>query len=146
MPRGTTICLHLEIAKRLASRSAKAASGGAKRQRNSADLAAGSESVLREFLKRDEPSRIESNVFGYLKFACTLVSLEIVTVHVGAVPAQAPVQLTKFRPAAGVAVRFTTVPSANLAEQLLPQLIWVDCNPAGFPVTVPLPPRPMDSV
>jgi hypothetical protein len=32
-------------------RSAKAASGGTKRKRNSADLAAGSESVLREFLK-----------------------------------------------------------------------------------------------
>jgi hypothetical protein len=39
-------------------RSAKAASGGTKRKRNSADLAAGSESVLREFLKRGPSSNV----------------------------------------------------------------------------------------
>src|SRR5207302_686031 len=33
-----------------------------------------------------------------------------------------------------------------LAEQLPPQLMNVPNSPPGFPVTVPLPPRPMDNV
>jgi hypothetical protein len=41
-------------------KSAKAAFGGTKRKRNSADLAAGSESVLREFLK-SSPFSFRSN-------------------------------------------------------------------------------------
>jgi len=34
----------------------------------------------------------------------------------------------------------------NFAEQLLPQLICVERTPEGVPVTVPDPPRPIDSV
>ena len=85
-------------------------------------------------------------VANYLKFACTCVSLVIVTSHAGAIPEQDPVQLTKLRPGAGVAVSVTVVPCMNFAEQLPPQLICVDRTPAGSPVTVPLPPWPIDSV
>jgi len=42
---------------------------------------------------------------------------------VSAAPEQAPLQLTKAYPAAGVAVSITIVPGATLAEQTLPQLI-----------------------
>ena len=83
---------------------------------------------------------------AYLKLACTCVSLEIVTLQVGDVPEQAPPQFTKFRPGAGVAVRVTVVPCANLAEQLLPHVIWVENAPAVSLVTVPEPPLPIDSV
>ena len=46
----------------------------------------------------------------YLKFACACVSLPMVTLQVGSVPEQAPVQLTKTWPAWGVAVSDTVVP------------------------------------
>ena len=67
------------------------------------------------------------------------------TVQVGTVLMQPLVQLTKFRPGAGVAVRVTEVPCANLAEQVLPQLM-ARSAPEGVAVTVPEPLRPMDSV
>jgi hypothetical protein len=54
-----------------------------------------------------------------------------VTVQVAAVPVQAPVQLTKVKPASGVAVNVTAA-VATLAEQTLPQLIL-----PGVPVTRP---------
>ncbi len=57
--------------------------------------------------------RASGRYFGraiYLKFACTVVFLEMTTSHVGAVPEQAPDQLTNFRPAAGVALKDTVVP------------------------------------
>src|SRR5207247_5523256 len=45
-----------------------------------------------------------------------------------------PLQPVKVEPAAGMALRVTTVPLAKLAEQVAPQLM-----PAGALVTVPLP-------
>ena len=63
--------------------------------------------------------------------------LATLTVTVQAVPEQAPVQPAKVEPAAGVAVRVTTVPGVTDCEQLVPQLI-----PAGVLVTVP-PPEPL---
>ena len=59
-----------------------------------------------------------------------------VTVHVPVpVPEQPPpLQPVKVEPAAGVAVRVTTVPLANEAEHDAPQAM-----PAGALVTVPLP-------
>jgi hypothetical protein len=70
----------------------------------------------------------------------------MVTLHVGKLPEHEPVQFTKLNPAAGVAVSVTVVPCVNFAEQLLPQLICVPFTPPGFPVTVPLPPRPIERV
>src|SRR5205807_795823 len=58
-----------------------------------------------------------------------------VTVHVP-VPVQAPLQPVKVEPAAGAAVRVTTVPVVKEVEQVAPQEI-----PAGVLVTVP-PPAP----
>ena len=81
----------------------------------------------------------------YLKFACAVVSLPITSVQVGVELTQPLVQLTKFRPGAGVAVSVIVVPWANFAEQLLPQLI-ARSMPEGVPVTVPEPLRPIDSV
>ncbi len=64
----------------------------------------------------------------------TLASVVMVTVQVGIkMPAQAPPQLTKTDPNAGVAVRVTAVPLLYGAEQAVPQLM-----PGGFEVTVPL--------
>jgi hypothetical protein len=58
----------------------------------------------------------------------------MVTVQVGIkMPEQAPPQLTKTDPNAGVAVRVTAVPLLYGAEQAVPQLM-----PGGFEVTVPL--------
>lgn len=73
------------------------------------------------------------------------MSFAIVTLQVGEVPEQAPDQFTNSLPAGGVAVRVTTVPSVNLAEQLPPQLS-VRSLPAGVAVTVPGLLRPTDSV
>jgi len=70
----------------------------------------------------------------------------MVTSHVGVVPAQPPVQLTKCRPAAGVAVNVTVAPWVNLTEQVLPQSMADPALPASVPVTVPDPPRPIDKV
>jgi len=58
----------------------------------------------------------------------------MVTWQVGLVPVQAPLHSMKTDPAEGSAVRVTTVPTAKLAAQAVPQLI-----PAGLLVTVPLP-------
>ena len=64
----------------------------------------------------------------------TVVAPLSVTVH-GPVPEQPPpLQPVKVEPAAGVAVRVTTVPLANEAEHDAPQAM-----PAGALVTVPLP-------
>ena len=57
----------------------------------------------------------------------------IVIVHVP-VPVHAPPQPVNVEPATGVAVKFTTVPLLNDAEQLVPQLM-----PAGALVMVPAP-------
>ena len=81
-----------------------------------------------------------------MKFACTFVLADMITSQDSAVPEHAPDQPVKFTPGAGVAVSVTVVPWPYLAEQLLPQLIWVDSAPAGFPVIVPEPLRPTDRV
>ena len=65
--------------------------------------------------------------------AVTALAADIVVMHVP-VPAQTPPQPAKVESAAGVAVSVTTVPGANKAEQVAPQLI-----PAGDEVTVPVP-------
>src|SRR5262245_28842018 len=69
-----------------------------------------------------------------LKLAVTAAPLFVAIVH-GAVPAQPPpVQPSNVEPAAAAPVSVTRVPEANVAEQVLPQLI-----PAGELVTVPAP-------
>ena len=50
------------------------------------------------------------------------------------VPLQAPLQPANVEPAAGIAVKVTTVPLVKLAEQVAPQEI-----PAGELTTVPVP-------
>ena len=67
------------------------------------------------------------------------------TLQVGVVPERPRVQFTKFKPAAGVAVRTTVVPCMNFAEHALPQFN-ARSVPFGVAVTVPLPPRPIESV
>jgi hypothetical protein len=69
-----------------------------------------------------------------LKVAVTDWSALIVTTHVPVPEQPAPLQPVKADPAAGVAVKVTTVPSLKDAEQVAPQLI-----PAGAPVTEPEP-------
>ena len=56
-------------------------------------------------------------------------------------PAQAPVQLLNNQPAAGVALRETTVPELYEAEHVTPQLI-----PEGDDVTVPEPETEVERV
>jgi len=53
-----------------------------------------------------------------LKLAWTLVSAFRVTVQVGVVPVQPPLQPTKLLPSGGVAVSVTTVPGATFSEQV----------------------------
>jgi hypothetical protein len=67
------------------------------------------------------------------KVAVMLPAAFIETVQVG-VPAQPLFQPVKVEPAAGVAVKVTSVPLVNAAEQVAPQLM-----PAGALVTVPVP-------
>jgi hypothetical protein len=55
-----------------------------------------------------------------LNVAWTDVSLMIDTLHVGAVPEQAPLQPTNDFPSGGVAVSVTVVPWVNLAEHAPP--------------------------
>ncbi len=71
---------------------------------------------------------------GSAKVAVTLWAALIVTVQVLAVPEQPPLQPVKEEPAAGAAVKVTTVPIVNAVEQVVPQEM-----PAGALVTVPLP-------
>ena len=68
-----------------------------------------------------------------MKVAVTAVAALTVTVH-APVPEQAPLQLAKTEPAAGAAVRVTTVTGVTDREQVAPQLM-----PAGLLVTVPVP-------
>jgi hypothetical protein len=68
-----------------------------------------------------------------VKVAVTDVAAVTVTTQV-AVPVQLPLQPVKLEPPADAAVRVTTVPVVNEAEQAVPQEI-----PAGELVTVPLP-------
>ena len=76
-----------------------------------------------------------------LNRAFALISVLMVTVQ-GPVPRQLdPVQPANDEPAAGVAVKVTIVPTANEAEQTVPQLI-----PAGLLVTVPDPDPPLLTV
>jgi hypothetical protein len=73
-------------------------------------------------------------VVGNVNVAVTEVAALIVTVHVP-VPAQPPpLQPVNVDPAAGAAVRVTTVPLVKACEQVEPQEM-----PAGALVTVPLP-------
>ena len=67
------------------------------------------------------------------KVAVMLPAAFIETVQVG-MPAQPLFQPVKLEPAAGVAVKVTSVPLVNDAEQVAPQLM-----PAGALVTVPVP-------
>jgi len=80
-----------------------------------------------------------------LNTACTEVSFAMFTTHVGAVPEQAPDQLTNCLPAGGVAVSVTAVPSVNFAEQFPGQSMALSL-PAGVPVTVPELLRPIERV
>jgi len=76
-----------------------------------------------------------------MKAAVTEVAAVIVTVQ-EAVPVQPPpLQPVKVEPAAGAAVRVTTVPVVKEVEQVALQLI-----PAGELVTVPLPAPALDTV
>jgi hypothetical protein len=72
---------------------------------------------------------------GRVKVAVTARAALMVTVQVP-VPLQLPPQPLKMDPAAGVAVRVTTVPLLNAAEQVVPHAM-----PAGELLTVP-PPLP----
>src|SRR5437867_1194939 len=68
------------------------------------------------------------------KVAVTVIAAESVIVH-APVPLQPPpLQPVKVEPAAGMALRVTTVPLAKLAVHVAPQVI-----PAGLLVTVPEP-------
>jgi hypothetical protein len=67
-----------------------------------------------------------------VKVAVTAFAALMGTVHVLAVPVQAPVQLVKVDPALAAAVKVTLVFWLKLAEQVTPQLM-----PAGELVTVP---------
>ena len=73
-------------------------------------------------------------VSGKVNLAPTALAASIVTVQVGLVPEQAPVQPAKVAVASGVAVSDTTVPAAYPAEQVAPQEI-----PDGDEVTAPPP-------
>jgi len=68
-----------------------------------------------------------------LKVAVTLFAAVMLTLH-APVPEQAPLQPVNTSPLPGVAVRLTTVPYENEAEQALGHAI-----PPGELVTVPLP-------
>ena len=59
----------------------------------------------------------------------------MVYVQVAVALVHAPVQLTKMNPGSALAVNVTTVPTAKLAEQMLPQLM------PPVPVISPLPPE-----
>ena len=69
-----------------------------------------------------------------MKVAVTEVAAVIVTVQVPVPVQPAPLQPVKVEPAAGAAVRVTTVPLVKEVEQVAPQAM-----PAGALVTVPAP-------
>jgi hypothetical protein len=71
---------------------------------------------------------------GRAKVAVTEVAALIVTAQVPVPEQPPPVQPVNVEPAAGVAVKVTGVPLANVAEHVAPQEI-----PAGALVTVPIP-------
>src|SRR4051794_37681348 len=71
-----------------------------------------------------------------VKVATTFCAWFIVTLH-GPAPLQAPLQLVKVNPAAGVAVSVTGVPAAKLSTQVPGQLML-----PGLLTTVPLPLTP----
>jgi uncharacterized RmlC-like cupin family protein len=75
------------------------------------------------------------------KFAVTVRAWDMVTLQVVFVPVQAPDQPANREPELAVAVRVTTVPEPNAAEQVDPQLI-----PVGDDVTVPDPVPVFDTV
>ena len=79
-----------------------------------------------------------------LNTAWTEVLPVTVKVQVGDVPEQAPTHFTNVLPAGGVAVKVTTAPSVNFAEQLLPQESTRSL-PEGEASTVPELLRPTDS-
>src|SRR5207245_6842887 len=74
------------------------------------------------------------------KVAVTVVAAESVIVHVPVPEQPPPLQPVKAEPAAGLALRVTTVPLAKLAEQVAPQVM-----PAGPLVTVPAPVAAVDT-
>src|SRR5512139_3914011 len=67
------------------------------------------------------------------KVAVTTLAASIVSVH-GPVPVHAPLQRVSMAPVLAVAVKVTTVPTANVSLQPAPQSM-----PAGLLVTLPLP-------
>ena len=75
-----------------------------------------------------------------MKVAVTEVAAFIVTLQVP-VPVQPPLQPVKVEPAAGAAVKVTTVPVVKAVEHVAPQEI-----PAGLLVTVPLPAPALETV
>src|SRR2546425_8145241 len=75
------------------------------------------------------------------KVAVTVVAAESVIVHVPVPEQPPPLQPVKAEPAAGLALRVTTVPLAKLAEQVAPHVI-----PAGLLVTVPAPVPALETV
>src|SRR2546425_7020 len=77
----------------------------------------------------------------WMKVAVTEVAAVIVTVHVPVPVQPPPLQPVKVEPAAGAAVRVTTVPGVKEVEHVAPQEI-----PAGLLVTVPLPAPALETV
>src|SRR6266704_2729054 len=66
------------------------------------------------------------------KLAVQVFSMSSVTLP--SAQSESPLQPAKTEPGAGIAVKLTTAPNGNRAEQLAPQ-----SSPAGSLVTVPLP-------
>src|SRR2546428_2454428 len=75
------------------------------------------------------------------KVAVTVVAAESVIVHVPVPEQPPPLQPVKAEPAAGLALRGTTLPLAKLADQVAPHVI-----PAGLLVTVPAPVPALETV
>ncbi len=76
--------------------------------------------IVRDAHRRRAP-RTATSYFEKLALADRLAF--ICTEQTGAVPVQAPLQPTNVLPGGGVAVNATSVPGANSAVQLVPQLI-----------------------
>jgi hypothetical protein len=80
------------------------------------------------------PVLLTDSVGGTAKLAVTVVAAFSVTLQVPVPEQPPPLQPEKVEPAAGAAVRVTTVPLLNAAEHVAPHVI-----PAGLLVTVPVP-------